>query len=124
MATIHALIIEDEQYSGEVLGNLLTRLGVQCYTIFDIQNLKTILQETPLDVVFLDLELANISGYDVHATIRQYLPTTPIIAYSAHTNEKSVTREYGFQGFLSKPLSNEIFPEQFAAIMRGEGVWD
>jgi two-component system cell cycle response regulator DivK len=33
-------------------------------------------------------------------------------------------RQAGFDGFLSKPLDADVFPEQVRRILSGESVWE
>jgi CheY-like chemotaxis protein len=83
----------------------------------------------PLDAVLLDLLLANnTSGYDVFTKIRAEveLAHIPIVAVSTVDPAEAIpkAREMGFAGFIHKPLSQQKFPLQIAAILNGENIWD
>jgi two-component system cell cycle response regulator DivK len=126
MVETRAIIIEDDNLNGEVLVKLLRGIGVKTIAVNDGRQALDALRSNPSNLIFLDLELGAITGYQVFEAIKanRNLQDIPVIAYSAYVNEMSKTRQMGFDGFLSKPLSNDRFPEQFAAIMRGEGVWE
>ncbi|MBL8133645.1 MAG: response regulator [Anaerolineae bacterium] len=126
MSQLTALIIDDNKHNRDVLALLLERegvLSVQCQSATQIS--QALDSGEHFDVVFLDLEMPNIDGYTVLRAIKadpnfQYVP---VIAYTVHLSEISTVRDYGFDGFLGKPLDPDRFPDQLARIMRGEQVW-
>jgi CheY-like chemotaxis protein len=122
----HALIIDDESFNLEVLCRLLSNVGISSTKIQDVRLLETMLQKgTAFDIVFLDLEMPQMDGYQVFQILKRSLrANTPIIACTVHANEVSTVRELGFDGFIAKPLDQQRFSEQVAAIVRGEQVWD
>jgi CheY-like chemotaxis protein len=75
-----------------------------------------------IDIVFLDLELPRRNGFEVLKVMRAYpnFKDTRFIAYSVHVSELREALEQGFDGFLGKPLSAELFPDQLRRILRGE----
>jgi CheY-like chemotaxis protein len=77
-----------------------------------------------VDVVFLDLEMPGMDGYETHAWLRDRLKGVPIIAYTVHVSEMNVVKQRGFDGFLGKPLDNERFPGQLSRILAHEPVWE
>ena len=48
----------------------------------------------------------------------------PIVAYTVHMSELDAVYEFGFDGFICKPLDDERFPNQLGRILNGEGVWE
>ncbi len=81
-----------------------------------------------VDLIVLDLMLAsNVSGFDIFDQIRA-LPQyghIPIVAVSAMDPSVAIPKaqEKGFSGFIAKPVSKDLFPQQIAAILNGETVW-
>jgi two-component system cell cycle response regulator DivK len=124
--SLHALIIDDEIFNLEVLSRLLAAQGITSTRVQDIGGLREDIRAfAPFDVVFLDLEMPQMDGYQVFELLRGVLGThTPIIACTVHANEVSTARELGFTGFLAKPLDQKRFPDQVRSILRGEPVWD
>jgi CheY-like chemotaxis protein len=126
MSQPHALIIDDNAQNLKVLAQLLSKQGASCTEILDP---RTLLNTLPIlvghiDVVFLDLEMPGLDGYNVKELLRTYLGDTPIIAYTVHVSEIHVVKQLGFDGFLGKPLDTSRFPNQLARILRGESVWE
>jgi CheY-like chemotaxis protein len=125
MTTARALVIDDNPQNLKVLSQMLSKQGVACDECMNPVKLSDSLPELePVDVVFLDLEMPGLDGYVVKDMLREHFGDIPIIAYTVHVSEMNVVRRLGFNGFLSKPLSNERFPTQLARILRGESVWD
>lgn len=124
---VHALIIEDEQTSIEVLRNLLRQLAVSATVIESnptiIDDLHDV--ERP-DVVFLDLEMPNLNGYQVLSELRadRKFEGVPIIAYTTHISHMNDARRAGFDGFLGKPVNRMLFPDNLMRILNGESIWE
>jgi two-component system cell cycle response regulator DivK len=96
-------------------------------TIHSVHDLSGALDSaSKFEVVFLDLEFPNHSGFDLVKKLKKdkRLQATPIIAYSVHTSEINEVRTAGFDGFIGKPLSVDQFPNQLRRILSGESVWE
>ena len=125
MSQVHALIIDDNVQNLKVLAQLLSRQHISCTEIADPKQLLAMLPNLDhVNVVFLDLEMPALNGYNTKDLLRSHFGQVPIIAYTVHLSEINVVREAGFDGFLGKPLDNARFPDQLARILRGEPVWD
>ena len=126
MPNTNALIIDDDPNSLEVLGRLLRNQGVKFQAVQDASMLTETAQDlNRFDVIFLDLEMPRISGYELFEIFRaQHGITAPIIACSVHSNEMDTVRELGFQGFVGKPLVPELFGDQLQRILHNQPVWD
>jgi len=121
----HALVIDDNAQNRKVLVQLLSRQGVEAIEVPDSRKLSSNLPSMgSVDVVFLDLEMPGMDGYDVKNMLREQLGSTPIIAYTVHVSEMNVVKQKGFDGFIGKPVDNARFPDQLARILDGQGVWD
>jgi two-component system cell cycle response regulator DivK len=95
--------------------------------IFDTRELNASLNTIPIpDIIFLDLEMPFINGYDVLDYIRQdsNLSQVPIVAYTTHTSHMNTAHQAGFHSFLGKPLDSTLFPDQIHRILNGEHVWE
>jgi len=67
------------------------------------------------------------NGYNIFKQIRE-LPkykNVPIIAVTAADPIQAMAqcRELGFDGYIAKPISEEIFPSQLERILAGESIW-
>lgn len=121
---IHALIIENDLDSIEVLAHMLRREDVS-YTAVSRPTDLSPSDVDAVNVVFLDLDLPGMNGYQVYDVLRhQYHLDVPIVAYTVNTNEKSTTRSLGFNGMLAKPLDPGCFSDQLRRLLNGEALWD
>lgn len=122
-------IVEDNVMNRVVFQMALVTQGA--HVEFDRwgKNAISHLKQLPhVDLIILDLMLyGGISGYDIFTEIRA-LPqfdAVPIVIVSA--SEPSVAipkaKELGLSGFISKPIDEELFPKQIAAILEGEKIW-
>lgn len=121
-----SLIIDDDASSVEVLAQLLEEVGLLPRTFLNANKLVEALDETIFDLIFVDLEMPDKSGFEVLEIIRQYsdYDAIPIIAYSVHVSEANEARRRGFHSFLSKPLKQDRFAMQVQNILDGKAVWD
>jgi CheY-like chemotaxis protein len=121
----HALIVDDNKQNLKVLGQLLSKQGVKHTAVPDIETLLTLIPSLgEVDVVFLDLELPGLDGYQAKDLIKSKLGNVPVIAYTIHTSEINVVRQLGFDGFLGKPVDSARFPEYLSRILQGEAIWE
>ena len=127
MPQLHALIIDDNIRNVNVLGNLLSYENISHASITNPLQLETLLDDSgEFHLVFLDLEMPGLTGYDVLTKLKQdqRFAGIPIVACTVNTSEIRAARQKGFNGFIGKPLDPDKFPQQLARILNGEPVWD
>jgi len=126
----HILVVEDNVSNFVLIARLLAFMGVQkCewkttgWGVVDFANTMP-----RVDLILMDLRLPHEDGYDALRQIRSdnKLQDTRVVVVTAHgsTSEMQKAREAGFDGFLSKPLDADRFPEQIRAILNGKEIWD
>jgi len=126
----HILVVEDNVSNFVLIARLLAFMGVQkCewkttgWGVVDFANTMP-----RVDLVLMDLRLPHEDGYDALRQIRadEQLKDTLVVVVTAHGSsaELQKAREAGFDGFLSKPLDADRFPEQIRQILNGDQVWD
>src|SRR5258708_2159899 len=123
----HALIVEDDSKNMRILGTLLTNHGVTHTDILDPTAVSTSLQALEsVDVIFLDLEMPELNGYDVLKMVQTdaRFAHVPVVACTVHTSEVNNALEMGFHSFLAKPLEPSKFRDQLTRILNGERVWN
>lgn len=126
MYTPQALIIDDNPNNVLVLQQLLSLDQIASVTLSTANNLPAELDElSDIDIVFLDLEMPGMNGYDALSVIKTHpnFATAKVVAYSVHISELHTVSEIGFDGFFGKPLDAESFSEQLRRIMQGEKIW-
>ncbi len=126
MAAKQALIIDDNRSNLDVLSMLLNQQGVMVTAVQSIKQVSFALENLTPDVVFLDLEFPNGSGWDILVDMKANptLNGVPIVAYTVHVSEIDVARRAGFDSFIGKPLDSRRFPDQIKRILSGQAVWE
>ena len=126
----HILVVEDNVSNFVLIARLLAFMGVQkCewkttgWGVVDFANTMP-----RVDLVLMDLRLPHEDGYDALRQIRadERLKNTLVVVVTAHGSSAEIQRakEAGFDGFLSKPLDADRFPEQIRQILSGTPIWD
>ncbi len=126
MSNVHALVVDDNEFNLKVLARLLGAAGATYTIVQDPTRIEGILQTIEkLDIIFLDLEMPEINGYELLPILRKRLGTAiPIVACTVHTGEMKTAHDLGFHSFLGKPLHVDRFNDQLSRILSGEPVWD
>jgi CheY-like chemotaxis protein len=125
----HIFIVEDNWQNRVVYQMVLIRHdALVSFDALGSNTLDTLKKTHHVDVIVLDLTLGQgVSGFDLYDKIRAlpHLESVPIVAVSAMEPAVAIpeARAKGFAGFIAKPIDIQAFPEQIAAIIRGEAVW-
>jgi two-component system cell cycle response regulator DivK len=125
------LIVEDNVRNYALLARVLSFMGVK-QTEWKRSGWQVLefAQEimTQVDLVLLDIHLSEEDGYEVLARIRanERFDRTKVVAVTADVSSANLNRAKaaGFDGFLSKPINVDQFPDQIQRVLDGEEVWD
>jgi len=103
------LLVEDNAFNQLVFTDTINdnRPLLQIDTAENALEAQNLLQANQYDLIFLDLELPDLSGYDLAKIIRNQLQLqTPIIAMSAHDQHQEMAKvlEFSMNDYLSKPF--------------------
>jgi len=126
MSKALALVIDDNILNISVIVQLLKLEDIESIALQSAPSLLDKLAAlSGFDVVFLDMEMPHYDGYEIFRALksRPDFSHVPIIAYSVHISEVAAAQEYGFNGFLGKPINAERFPSQVEQILKGKAVW-
>ncbi len=79
-----------------------------------------------LDILLVDIHMPKESGIKLYQTVREALPHTKIIAWTADVVPQRVMvyQQIGFDGMIGKPINTKYFPLQIQRILAGEAVWE
>ena len=124
------LVVEDNFNNYRLITRLLALLDVpQCEWKTSGSQVVEFADALPrVDLILMDIHLPVEDGYRVLAKLRQHpkFAGTRIVAVTAEATESNMrrAREEGFDGFIGKPISPSVFPEQMRKIFQGGEVWD
>ncbi len=124
---LQVLIVENEPMDSQVLASLVKSLGIAYSIANDGADVLDQLDElNNIDIIFLDLEMPKVDGFELLQAIQDDGRFThiPVVAYSSHANAMNDAHQAGFNGFLTKPVDGNQFANYLDSILKGEGVWE
>jgi CheY-like chemotaxis protein len=126
MSTLHALIVDDDPYSIDVVAQMLRAAHITFTAVHDSSKLEQALAGVEhVDLAFVDLEMPKRDGYTVLEILRTILGDSAyVIAHTVHITEINHARQVGFNSFIGKPVHIDRFPKQLSRILNGEDVWE
>lgn len=107
------LVVEDDAFMGEVNRTILEKLDCNVDIAVEGKEAIKAIYSKQYDMVFMDIGLPDMDGYEVTKKIRQYEidkeRLTPIIALSAHSGADNAQQciAVGMNAVLTKPLIPE-----------------
>ncbi|MFK7749005.1 MAG: transporter substrate-binding domain-containing protein [Kordia sp.] len=71
------------------------------------QEAIDLVKESTFDIVFMDIKMPVLNGYEATKQIKALYPNIPVIAQTAYAHEEDISRAttIGFDGYLTKPLN-------------------
>lgn len=103
------LVAEDAKTNQVLIKSLLNRFGLKVTIAEDgNETVQKILSEK-FDLIFMDIEMPNMSGYEATKAIREKGVKTPIIALTAYAMKGDDEKCYaaGCDDYISKPIDQE-----------------
>jgi PAS domain S-box-containing protein len=124
---LRILLAEDNLVNQRLAVGLLTKQGHTVAIAADGEQALAALERETFDLMFMDVQMPEMGGYEATAHIRGQEKQTgshmPIIAMTAYAMKGDRERclASGMDGYVSKPILAE---ELFRAIDEAVGVWD
>jgi signal transduction histidine kinase/DNA-binding response OmpR family regulator len=101
------LVAEDCKNNQALIKLLLERTGLKITIAEDGVQAVEQAKKRSFDIIFMDIQMPNMNGYDATKILRKEGLRTPIIALTAHAikgdDEKCITA--GCDGYLPKPIN-------------------
>jgi len=88
---------------------LLGKAGAEVVAVKENEDVLTCLKTNKVDVFLLDLSMPTIDGLQASATIKSHNPHIKVIAQTSNApwDESETYKEYGFDGFVQRPIYKE-----------------
>ena len=130
-----AIIVDDNRNNLEILRHILGSVGINVVALTKGEDVVPALQkgleaEKPFDICISDIQMPDMSGYDVAKKIREYedqlatsdqKPATVLLALSSlMERDAKKCEDAGFDGFLSKPVRREKLIKMMERLMGNE----
>jgi CheY-like chemotaxis protein len=100
------LIVDDNRTNLQVARLLLKRLGLQVETAMSGQEALDVTSRTPPAIVFLDLQMPEMDGFETARELLKMAPTAYVVAMTAAatTEDRSASAAAGMRDFVPKPI--------------------
>lgn len=104
------MIVDDDLTSIILFEEFLSSSQVLIFSASNSTEAFEIIKKHPIDLILMDLQLEDISGFLLLSAIRDIYPNIPIIAETAYATNDDRRRciSSGFNGYISKPISFEL----------------
>ncbi len=119
--TKRILVIEDNPVNLELMSDLLEAFGFTVLTARGgAQGIELVRQEK-LDLIICDVQMPGMDGYEVAAYLKRdpMLRRIPLVAVTAlaMVGDREKVLAAGFDGYIDKPISPELFKNQVEGFM-------
>ncbi len=103
------LVAEDEERNYQFFEAFFTKLGAKVLHAFSGKEAVEIADEKAdeIDIIFMDIKMPIMDGYEATRIIKKAQPTIPIIAQTAYafSDDKAKALEAGCDDYISKPIA-------------------
>ncbi|MDN5128605.1 PAS domain S-box protein [Aliarcobacter butzleri] len=101
-----ALLVEDNEINQIVASKMLKNIGFEVDIANDGLEAVDMAKKSRYAIVFMDLQMPNMDGFEATEKIREFDKETPIIALSAAVmqKDKELTSKAGMNDHLTKPI--------------------
>jgi len=102
------LIVDDDEFSRDMLSRRMQRAGYQVTATGDGRKAESLLEKQGVDLVLLDVVMPLINGHELLATIRakQSLARLPVIMVTSRTSADEIAECFrcGANDYVTKPF--------------------
>jgi two-component system cell cycle response regulator DivK len=117
------LIVEDSSDNMKLFRTLLTLKGHEVNGLPGGEGLLEMIERATPDLVLMDIQLPGKDGYALLEEIRRSpYASLRVVALSAHAMAGDSARalEFGFDGYITKPIDIRAFPDLITRAINGE----
>lgn len=120
MSDVQLLIVDDEERFLETTRRLMANRGVQTKTAPSGAEALRIIDETPVDVVILDVKMPGMDGVETLQRIKRHYPLIEVIMLTGHGSVDSAVKglRMGAFDYVMKPCD---IPDLLAKVEEAYG---
>jgi CheY-like chemotaxis protein len=107
--SLKVLIVDDNHDNRTIIKMIIKKLPVEILMADSANKAIEIVQKEFIDLIFMDINLPDMSGVEASAIIKKSMPDLPIYAVSGdiQTVQNDVKNNKDFASFLLKPFNRE-----------------
>ena len=106
-----ALVIDDNREAADTIGSMLSYLNVEPQIAYGPRAAMLILQDTKPDIVFMDINMPGVDGFEVLGYLRRFpqMQNTPVVFVTADSQPETAgrVRKTGALLIIIKPITME-----------------
>lgn len=103
------LLAEDNRINLKFMTSLLKKMGIECDTALNGQEAVTFCSHKNYDMVFMDIQMPELDGYDATREIRKNSqsekPVIVALTANAMTGDRDKCLDAGMDDYIPKPIS-------------------
>jgi len=111
MPALRLLVVEDDATSLELMTELLEQLKAEVHPVVDSQEATSLIERDRFDVIFLDLTMPIVSGFELAKLVRESScnKATPIVIITGRDEQDTMHLSFslGATYFLQKPVDTQ-----------------
>lgn len=121
------LVVEDSVVAMKAVSSILIKMNYHVDVATEGQMAIKLAKENHYDLIFMDIELPDINGYEITKSIRANEGNNkpvPIVALTAHIDESSKIQciNMGMNDVVTKPLSTKQAEEILATLIHHRDI--
>jgi CheY-like chemotaxis protein len=118
LVSLHCLVVDDEEEVGEVVSDILTTAGHSAVTVRSGKEAVDRLGAERFDVVFTDLAMPGMTGWQVARAVKDRAPEVPVVMMSGFGVEVAPEDlpTHGVDLVLAKPLQIQDILRALASV--------
>lgn len=116
------LIIDDEKFLADSTAEYFNVFGVRSAVVYSAEECRVFLSENSADLLLLDINLGNDSGFALCRELREKL-SVPILFISARTSDDDqiIALNIGGDDYIQKPYSLGVLLAKVKAVLKRYG---
>jgi two-component system cell cycle response regulator DivK len=126
MSPHRILVVEDNPKNLKLVRDVLTYSGYEVIEATTGEDGVRLAEQVGPDLILMDLQLPGIDGAEALRRIRigGHALGVPVVAVTAFAMNDDRTRafEFGFDGYVEKPISVRGLPQQIEGFLRLRGA--
>lgn len=106
---IRVLVVDDDEINRVISEELFKNLGITVQTVGDPNLVSKLISQNQFHLIFTDIHMPGLSGYDIVELVNNQGFTIPVIAVTANSMIDNPNHfiEKGFAGCLIKPFTEK-----------------
>lgn len=110
---VKALVAEDCPTNQLVIKLMLEKLGVEVDLAADGAEAVEMAEENDYDLIFMDIQMPNMNGYEATVKIKTFKKAVPVIAVTAHAmvGDRDKCVAAGCDDYITKPIIKDKLAE-------------